>query len=315
MPVGLLLEAALCLFIAAVYPDWSFGSFAWGALAGGVLWGLGGVFAWRWDYGQMSDDDGEPPPFMFYGRSRLERLHRVYECLPAKPRPPEWGVAYVTKSKKAWTMDVGKERLIVEILRNGRLWVLRVFICTRGGEAPPSDERCSAILGQLRGVDQFVESAGVGGMPGVRSWVGMPEGQRPKFVFPGELENELKPGPLTPMLERAREHFPRKLPESWTVPIATTDPRGTEWKSGAWMFGVGEVIALVNLCASQGRTKLLVALFRPDGEDVGEAGALDVLRHFRGVYEFSQGERSADAPVVTYFGELQKTLRDPATLN
>jgi hypothetical protein len=74
---------------------------------------------------------------------------------------------------------------------------------------------------------------------------------------------------------------------------------------------------LACLCTSKGRVKLAVTIFRPDGEEVTEGTALELLRQFRGVLEFVQTDTSEDPPPrrCTYLGELQPARAERAMLN
>jgi hypothetical protein len=249
------------------------------------------------------------------GKDRFHRLYRAREFLPEDP-PPDWGTIYVRRDDDGWMFDAGSQGVLARLEHEGSMWALRVLITSRGSELPPDDARCSEILHHLQGVGEFLECDGLGDQPGTRVWLALPRDMRPRWTrLPEGAAVPPAAAALNRRLESARRHFPIRLPKGWSVPVAVTEPHGTAWKDGAWMFGADDVIAMVNLWVVDGRTKLFVGLFRRDGSDVGEAEALDVLRHFRDVHEFSQGERSAEAPYIAYLGEIEPRSRDLATLN
>lgn len=251
----------------------------------------------------------------FRGRERLERLYYARDFLPKTP-PPGWSVPYVIKDgEEGWMLDAGQEGVLASLERSGPFWGLRVYITTRGGAktgAIPSDARCAEILGHLRGVGEFVECKGVDA-PCTRAWLGLPRALRPRWRPPVDVPAPSE-APLNPLLADARKHLPEKLPPDWSVPVAMTDDHGTEWTDGSWMFSVDDLMVLVALCTSRGRIKLCVTIFHPPGEPLGEGAALDVLKHFRGVVEFTQGDRHSEG-FVTYLGEIGDRRRDLATLN
>jgi hypothetical protein len=289
---------------------------AWGIpLAVTIVFSLGFLFmvALFWlDLHERPRPDGRRA-YPFDGRSPLARLYRLRDFLPEEP-PSGWSVPFRLRDQDSWIMDAGDEGLMLRLERSGPFWAVRAFITTRGGAPLPSDGRCAEILGQLRGLGEWME-CNPGDCPATRVWLAFPRAQRPRFRVPEGL-----PWPPeaagNPALAAARKYLPDKLPEGWSLPVAVTGDHGTGWKKGGWIMAVDETLmAIVALCTSEGRERLAVALFHRDGSEVGDAEAVDVLRHFRGVYEFAQSERSADESFVAYFGEISAKRRDPATLN
>jgi hypothetical protein len=272
---------------------------------------LSGRRQWR-ERRRLEEIDALQSLPVFTGKTRLDRLYRARDFLPEVP-PPGWSASYVTRDEHAWMTDVGELGLLVQLLHQGPIWGLRVHIVPRGSKIPASDARCAEVLGQLRRVGDFIECAGIDELPGVRVWLGLPHGMRPRWRLPPEVQ-EPREARVHPFLAAARKHLPEKLPAGWSVPVAMTDDRGTTWKDGAWMFAVDDLMVLVALCTSKGRIKLCVSMFYPPGEELSEGDALDVLKHFRGVVEFSEGERHREG-FVAYFGDIGEVRRDLATLN
>jgi hypothetical protein len=251
--------------------------------------------------------------YPFGARDAWKRVFRAHDFLPEK-QPPGWSVPFKLRAEESWAMDVGDEGLLVRLQRRGPFWLLRAFITTRGGGRLANDSRCAEILSHLQGLGEWLESD-AGAFPATRVWAAFPRAQRPRFDVPEDLSWPPEPAGK-PRLAAVRKHLPEKLPEGWSLPVALADDHGTGWTDGGWLMAVDETLmAIVSLCTSDGREKLAVALFHRDGSDVGDAEAVDVLRHFRGVHEFSQGKRAAEAPFTAFLGDIVARPRDRATLN
>jgi hypothetical protein len=251
--------------------------------------------------------------YAFEGRDSLARLFRARDFIPEEP-PAGWSVPFKLRDEEAWAMDIGDEGMIVRLERQGPFWGLRAFITTRGGAQLPSDWRCAEILGHLQGLGEWLECE-PGDFVATRVWLAFPRAQRPRFRVPEGPSWPPEPA-AKPRLAAARAHLPEKLPPRWSLPVALNDDHGTGWTDGGWLMAVDETLmALVTLCTSEGRDKLAVSLFHSDGSDVGDVEAVEVLRHFRGVFEFSQGTRAAEDSFVTYLGDIRAKGRDSSTLN
>ena len=232
--------------------------------------------------------------------------------LPDEP-PPGWSVPYALRDSDGWALDAGEHGLLARLERTGGNWALRVYITTRGSHVPADDQRCAELLGHLGGLGEWLECVGVDGLPGTRVWLAIPRALQAHWEVPPAPPPP--PAEAIPRLEAARAHLPEKLPEGWSVPVAMVDPHGFDWPHGAWMFAADDLVVMLSLWDERGPMKLFVAMFHPDGSDVEEGDAFDVLRHLREVHEFSPGKRAKDAPYIAYFGELEPKERPRATLN
>jgi hypothetical protein len=256
-----------------------------------------------------------PPSAQAAARGRTLRRQMVaLELMPETP-PPGWSLPIQVQGKEQWLIEAGSERILVALRHARGQWTLHVYIVPRHGKTPPSDTRCAEILGHMRDVGEFYECAPTESLPGLRSWLAIPRGMKPRWRLPEEL-----PWPrevaVTPVMAAVRKHLPSPLPANWSVPVAVTEQEACSWPEGAWMMGIdGDVYALVTLCTEAARTKLAVVLFHEDGSEVADGTAVDVLRHFRGVAEFSSARRPAGTMLVEYLGEIGDGRRAAATLN
>jgi hypothetical protein len=243
------------------------------------------------------------------------RMDRTRKILPEDP-PPGWTAPVRARGEVKWDVDTGNERVSVALVKRGGVFLARVVVAPREGQAPVSDARCLEALRAMRGMPAFVEAEPFPASPEARVWLAMlPESRLPVKV-PAALPAPQEPE-LSPHLVAARKHLPDKLPFGWSVPMAVTSDHGTEWRDGAWAFGVDhEQLVLACLCTSKGRVKLMVAIIRGDGTRASESDALEVLKHFRGVLEFVETPGGDDAPgSVLYLGELRPGRSERAALN
>lgn len=275
-------------------------------LGAGILWTL------------RREKAAHPPPPARRGPN-IDRMYRTREFLPEAP-PPGWSIPIAPRGRDVWAVDTDAERIIAALEHEGGHWALRVTILRHDSAEPPGDSRCAKILGEFRGVGEFIEGVPIDELPASRTWLAVPRGLRPKWRVPNAPPEPCEPD-LSPHLVAARKYLPEKVPRGWSVPVAITDDHGMEWKDGAWMMGAGREVILACLCTSKGRVKLAVTIFRSDGKEVSEATALDLLRQFRGVLEFVQTDSSeedlkeGDPPRYTYLGELQPVRGQRAMLN
>lgn len=247
----------------------------------------------------------------------VKRIYFMREFLPETP-PPGWSVPVAPRGTNRWVVDTGDERIVALLEQEAGLCAFRVTVA-RHDRAEITEARGLEILGHFRGVGEFVEGAQMTDRPSARTWIAIPRGLRPKWRVPKAPPEPREPE-LSPHLVAARKYLPERVPKGWSVPIAITDDHGMDWKDGAWMMGAGEEVIIACLCTSKGRVKLAVTIFRGDGQEVGEATALELLRQFRGVLEFVQTDSSEegeeDAPKrCTYLGELQPVRGERALLN
>jgi hypothetical protein len=244
-----------------------------------------------------------------------QRIVRARQFLP-EVALPGWTVPIAIRGGDGWAVDVGDVGLVISVHGKGGMWSLRVIVTPRSGTDVVGDARCAEVLSQLTNVKEFFEGAELPTVPTARVWYALPRSMERKLPLPEAPIEPIEPE-LSPHLVAARKYLPEKLPKDWSVPIAITEDHGTEWKDGAWMMGTGREIMLACLCTSKGRVKLAVTIFRPDGEEVSEGTALELLRQFRGVLEFIQTDTSDDpAPRrSTYLGELQPAKGERAMLN
>ncbi len=268
------------------------------------------------------DDDaeerGRSSPTSPAKPSRIDRLLQARDFLPDEP-PEGWSRPLAVAGSNRWMFDTKTETVALVLERQRWMMAVKVFIAGRGMVEPVSDARCADILAHMRRVGEFIEIDPDEDHPGVRMWLAVPTGLRPRWRVPKSV-----PPPrerlLSPHLVAARKYLPQRLPQGWSVPIAIGDDHGTEWKDGAWMIGTSDPwFIVVFLVTSKGRVKLSVTFFGADGHEVSEGSAAEMLRHFRGVLEFAQTEAtegSPDAiPTRTYLGEIAPEGRSRVLLN
>lgn len=258
-------------------------------------------------------------PVVVEARTPQDRPHvRARQFLP-EPPPAGWTAPILPRKRDGWLVHADDMSVQLTVADHGGVASVRVVLFPQQeGAEPPSDGRCAELLGQLKGVREFLETSEPSPMPGGRTWYAVPRFSTEGMSIP-EPPPEPREPDLSPHLVAARKYLPEKLPKGWSVPIAITEDHGTEWKDGAWMMGTGSEIMLACLCTSKGRVKLAVTIFRHDGEAVSEGTALELLRQFRGVLEFVQTDPDEDEKAAphrsTYLGELQPARGERAMLN
>jgi hypothetical protein len=248
--------------------------------------------------------------------SRVGRLLEARDFLPEEP-PAGWSRPIALRGESMWKVETDTELIGLVLERETWMWAIKVFILPRTGKTPVSDARCAEILRHVQHVGEFIEGDEAPDCPEQRKWVAVAPGLRPRWRVPAAPPTP-REHPLSPHLAAARKYLPQKLPAEWSVPVAITADHGTEWKDGAWMIGTSdERLMLVTLVTSKGRVKLSVSIFQPDGGEVSEGCAVEMLRHFRGVLEFAQTEPVVEDGVLirAYLGELAPEGGARAMLN
>jgi hypothetical protein len=220
------------------------------------------------------------------------------------------------RSSPTWEVDTGGERLAVSLVELGGVRLARVVVSPRGAaQTPVSDARCLEVLRPMRGVAEFVECEPAPGDPLARVWLGMLPSSRLPFELPA-VPGAPAAKDLPAQLVAARKHLPDKLPDGWSVPVAVTPDGAPSDRQGVWAMGVDGDLVMACLCASEGRTRLMVGIARDDGTRASESAAVEVLRHFRGVVEFRESTSPSDEPnVVFYLGELRPSQGENVALN
>jgi len=275
------------------------------ALFVGLVLGFWAALTRRMRLVDEREEGTAPPPKKDEATVRVDRLIKSRDLLPIEP-PPGWSRPRALRGARCWVTETDRgEGLLVELERQGASLAARVTIHPRGTTEPVSDARCAEILEHVQHVWEFIEANGDPRMPGGRIWVALPRRSRPRWPVPERIP-EPRERDLSPHLVAARKYLPQKLPAGWSVPIAIGDDLGTGWKDGAWMIGTSDDrFIIVFLVTSRGRVKLSVTFFGADGIEVSEGSAAEMLRHFRGVLEFAQTEKTeGEVPTSTYLGEI-----------
>jgi hypothetical protein len=261
------------------------------------------------------DDRPERALFQLpFGPKRMKRMRELLEFLPEET-PPGWSPLVNPKGTVTWYAVTSDGVVILTWLVAYDLgYHLCVALAGKHGSIV-SEARSAEILAHFRGVGPFMERDSLPDFirerfPHAREWVALPYETIKKVPRPARPPAILD-RPLNAHLLAVRKHFPTKLPEFWSVPLAVTEPRG-EYASGVWIIEEDDVAFTVSLVSSRGRAKLAVTILYPEDEAVNEWRAYGILKHFRGVSEFAQTEDDGEIPGARmYLGEVVAVAQRP----